>query len=122
MGEGGATPGDESVAAKDLNEQGTQVDLAGLDQWHPHYDLAFADAEHLPVTEADFLGSIHSCGKGEEVELGAAPYATCTDGLLMSDLNVENGTRSNSFCGADSDTNCWEDDSSTDSSNAGEVE
>ena len=50
-------------------------------------DIALADADHIPVEQADVLGLIPFCNQREEVELGADPSASSTDGLLAGDLN-----------------------------------
>jgi len=50
-------------------------------------DIALADADHIPVEQADVLGLDPFCDQGEEVELGADPAAAGTDGLLTRDLD-----------------------------------
>jgi len=61
--------------------------LACLEELLAQDDIALADADHIPVEEADVLGLVPFCDQGEEVELGADPAAAGTDGLLTRDLN-----------------------------------
>ena len=50
-------------------------------------DIALADADYIPVEEADVLGLVPFCDQREEVEFGADPAIEGTDDLLTRDLD-----------------------------------
>jgi len=72
-------------------------------------DIALADADHIPVKQADVLGLVPFCDQGEEVELGTDPATTGTHGLLSGDLNGgEVGKGRDALSGTDRVKDCGE--------------
>ena len=79
--------GHDPPADIDLDEMGTEVCLACLEQLLAQDDIALTNADHIAVKDADVVRLVPFCDEGEEVELGADSSAASTDGLLECDLN-----------------------------------
>lgn len=87
LGHGCAAAGNHTAAQRDLDERGAEVCLPCLEQVLAEDDIPLIDAGHITFEEADVLRLDAFCDQGKEVEFGADPSATGTDGLPKRDLD-----------------------------------